>query len=361
MGYRIMLLIIIFLIIIGGITIVLGRKQVNAKGDLVEAVTMKQAQQLANSAVQEGIRLLKVSVDSRSLVPNAPPPIPLPFNAISNIGGSVINISVFDNIYKGIGLDPGTYAVVANVLATGSNGETYRAMTEAMYTYYTTDIPPYVDVSDLFTNIDGRYFVVFEMESIYIYTASQYFSIPSTLNYNDNAFVARIPMSDLANANNTILINTPLNWIVTIGCKAQVNTTAETAGPDDAYFTIGYKATIILNTGSPTRIGSHLYSTDDDRITIQSTSAITTNHIQDLKSNAHFYSESTIAAGPYNTTSGANDSLTTQHRSQVPIISAASMTQNTPIPGGSVLVPATTVDKMQSWVESYTTDPMPTP
>jgi len=390
-------LILAFLIIFGSIIVVLSEKQIEGKEDLTESNYQKQAQQLANSTAQEGIRLLKAYVDApRPTQQN--PNIPMPtYPAINRTtGNSTVKMELFDNIYKGNSLPIGTYCILANVETAGPDGKTYKASTEAMYSYYSTSNPPYYDISELFTDTTARYFVIFERTQIKVFRATaNFYSIPTLMSSTSNhAIVDEIPMSRLADYNNTIYINKALSWAVTVGCAAQIDTTPETAVPG-AYFTIDYKATIILNTSSPTRIGSHLFSTDPDRITIQSTSIITTNHIQDVTSNAYFYSKTKIAPPqtyaqtpnsgttaysdwnngyPRNTATDTstgyrpvgNDTITggtlengngyygRHGLSQVPIISAAGIFEDQVVlPAGEIpFQPPVHTDTMRSWAES---------
>jgi len=380
MGYRIIFLILAFLIIIGSITMVLGRKQIDSKSELTSKLSQKQVQLLANSTAQEGIRIVKQFRGNHPAEQSYTDRV---------VGNSTISMQIFDNIYNSQALPMGTYLVLANVATRASDGVIYRAQTEAMYSYFTPNNPPVYDISNLLTDpTTGRYFVIFRETDILVFRANaEYYSIPTlmgTASYMN--IIATIPMNILAGYNNTIYINKNLGRSITIGCAAQINASPEDITETSGYFPIDYKATIIVNTGSPTRIGSHLFSRNPDRITIQSTSAITTNHIQPIRSNAYFYSQSTIARPQTtaDTPSGAtrwyvedfdgqrydgyptalggtpplwrpigNDTPERQHLSQVPIISAAGIHQNQPLPVGEVpFPPITSDDSMKSWAET---------
>jgi len=332
MGYRIIFLVLALMVIFGSIVIALGQKQVDARIDLSETVSQKQTQQLANNTVLEGISILKEHLGSQPALQSY---------SDKQVNGSTVSLQIHDYIYRDKDNLPrllplGTYLLISEALTVVSAEERYRARTEAMYTYWTSANPPLFDVGNYITwDNNARYFIIFEPDDILIYTASQYFSISSTMNYSNdhvNREVLKIPKETLKTYNNTILFSHNLNWFVTVGNAAQYNTSAEQA----LYQGTDYKVNLILNTGSPTRIGSHIYSSDPDRIVIQSTSNITTNHIPPIDSNAHFYSNGTIAAGPYYPNPTNNDTIALGERSQVPINSYASMNPNVPLPIGEI-------------------------
>jgi len=178
MGYRIILLLIVFLIIIGGISILLGQKQTNAKTDLSEAFIIKQSQQLANSYVQDAIRDLTDSINNGNGVPLA---------YLFATGGKTIgqgsshiaNIIIHeDNYTDANGTDHeliNQYYIVCEVTTTAPDGTQFITGTNALY--QAGDDTPYWDSEDYIDPVMGgssRYIrMMIEEDNYYFFQINQ--------------------------------------------------------------------------------------------------------------------------------------------------------------------------------------------
>jgi len=135
MGYRIILLLIVFLILVGGIFIILGQRQTNAKVDLNEAVIIKQSQQLSNSFVQDAIRELKESINNSNGVPTA---YNAPNGKTTTQGNSSAKIIIHEDTYTDASgtahdLEDNQYYIVCEVTTTAADETQYITGTNVLY------------------------------------------------------------------------------------------------------------------------------------------------------------------------------------------------------------------------------------
>jgi len=133
MGYRIIILILVFLILIGGIFIILGRKQVDAKEGLAESIFVTQARQVANDNIMSTARDLKQSLTDGNGVP-------LPYTGTQGIYN--IQIVVFADEYEGNPLTEDTYYIASVVRAHADDGTVYIVRSNALYEHMEETVTP---------------------------------------------------------------------------------------------------------------------------------------------------------------------------------------------------------------------------
>jgi len=127
MGYRLLFMILAFIIIIGSITAYLGNKHLTTIDELSSSKLKKEAQQLANSYVLDTLR------DLKRFLANEPGAVK-PDTLYVNQGGYKISLKVHDSYPVGDNkLDSDQYYIMCRVVATADDSTKYRFGTNALY------------------------------------------------------------------------------------------------------------------------------------------------------------------------------------------------------------------------------------
>jgi len=390
MGFRVILLIIAFLIIFGGIIVFLSQKQIEGKEDLSESVFQKQAQQLANNAVQEGIKRLRQNFDDAG--GNLPGGgggsggnlvFTLPEFTDSKQGDYTVHcqaVSTYDNRP----LPENEYAIVANATVYGEDGLEYKARTVGTYALR-SEFHHYFEPDIDWGTITGRIFIIFRANAVEIYetrtTGEQLYSINSNIAWGTDRLIllrsySTTPQNnELAAYDNTIYIHGNMMenfftigcWPVATGNAGSTNSNAELgwnhrntnfSQTNPTYITLNYPIRLILETNVPTRIGSHMNTTPAAKtqggIVIESNRLITSNHWTDIQSNGVFYSRETIVQPPY---LGADKAMYDANVSEVNFASNVEQYPNlATLPGGELSL-SEKKDYLKSWKEYPQTKP----
>jgi len=271
MGFRVILLILAFLILFGSIIVVLSNRQIVSIGVLSSSKMKKEAQQLANSYVLDAARELKQRIVSHQAIM---PPLNTTQDDYS------ISLHVESGTFNGHTLPSDHYYIVCQIETTDEDGITYRFRTNALYNIATAPpASPYIMPNHgITTNAQLRMALgldSFELFHRHFIQGGGDANMPDAQPFYNfypplqEDRLSTIPLSAVTNVSPQNIIYFPLNalkdWPSEGAYWLNIGTAADTA-PYSTPINLDYDITIISE--GDIRIGSSLHPNPPHRINI---------------------------------------------------------------------------------------------